>query len=329
MIRWGFIGCGNVTEKKSGPAFRKVEGSDVSAVMCRNEMSAKDYALRHNIGKWYSDANALIDDPDVDAVYIATPPGSHAGYAVAALKAGKPVYIEKPMAASYEECRMVWDVAEKTAVPCFVAYYRRTLPYFLRVRQLVQSGEVGDIREVKIEFVNPPYPSDLNRETLPWRVKKEISGAGYFYDLASHQFDFLDFVFGPIVEATGTARNVAGLYDVEDRVDAEWAFESGIKGTGHWEFAAPVNERYDEIEIIGTKGSLRFSTFLFSPIELESFSSVKLFTERNPENIQFYLIESIVNYLNGKGEYPVSDFRSAARANRVMDLILKEKHVGS
>ena len=322
MIHWGFIGCGNVTEKKSGPAFRKVEESDIVAVMRRDAALAQDYATRHKIARWYSDAYALINDPSVDAVYIATPPGSHDEYAVASMKAGKPVYVEKPMAASSEACMAMARVAEETGVPCFVAYYRRTLPYFLRVRQLLGSGEIGVASEVRIEFVIPPYPSDLNRETLSWRVKRELSGAGYFYDLASHQLDYLDFIFGEITEAHGTTANRAGLYDVEDTVDGRWLHSSGVKGRGHWEFAAPVKERTDTIEILGSKGSIRFSTFHFTPIVLNGVSGEKIFVEENPDNIQFYLIQSIVNYLNGKGPYPVSDFRSALRANRAMDMIL-------
>jgi predicted dehydrogenase len=113
MIHWGFIGCGAVTEKKSGPAFSKVKGSDVVAVMRRDGQKAEDYARRHGIGKWYDNADDLINDSAVNAVYIATPPGSHVEYAVAAMKAGKPVYVEKPMAASYEECLQINRVSKR------------------------------------------------------------------------------------------------------------------------------------------------------------------------------------------------------------------------
>ena len=322
MIHWGFIGCGNVTEKKSGPAFRKAEGSDVVAVMRRDARLAEDYARRHHIGTWYSDAQALIDDAAVNAVYVATPPASHAKYAIAAMKAGKTVYIEKPMAASYAACAAISETARKTGMPCFVAYYRRMLPYFLRVKKLIDDGEIGEAHEVKIRFVIPPHAADLNREDLPWRVKEEIAGAGYFYDLASHQLDYLDFLFGEIAEARATAKNVARLYDVEDTVDGEWTHKSGVKGQGHWEFAAGVSQRTDEIEITGSTGSIRFSTFQFTPIVLINASGKKTFIEENPENIQFYLIQSIVNYLNGKGGYPVSDCHSAMRTNWVMDRML-------
>ncbi|WP_298646866.1 Gfo/Idh/MocA family oxidoreductase [uncultured Proteiniphilum sp.] len=322
MVHWGFIGCGAVTEKKSGPAFSKVTGSDVVAVMRRDGEKAKDYARRHGIGKWYDNADDLIHDPQVNAVYVATPPGSHVEYAVAAMKAGKPVYVEKPMAASYEECLQINRLSEETGVPCFVAYYRRTLPYFLRVKQLIDEGLLGDISTVQIRFAIPPYEEDYNGKNLPWRVKKEIAGAGYFYDLASHQLDLLDYLFGEITDVCGFTHNVAGLYDVEDSVTAAFRFKSGVAGSGSWSFVAPVNTRTDLIDISGTKGRLTCATFDFSPILLETAAGVQEFHEKNPENIQYYLVESIVNYLNGHGNIPVSTGISAARTNWVMDKIL-------
>mgnify|MGYP000938784063 CR=1 FL=1 len=336
MIRWGFIGCGSVTEKKSGPAFNKVDGSEIVAVMRRDKEKARDYASRHNIKKWYDNANDLINDNDVNAVYIATPPGSHYEYAIAAIKAGKPVYIEKPMAASYEECVEINKVSEETGVPCFVAYYRRTLPYFLKVKQLIDDGKLGDISTVQISFAIPPYATDYNRNNLPWRVNKEIAGAGYFYDLASHQLDLLDFIFGEIEDVYGFTHNTAGLYDVEDTVSTTFRFKNGVVGSGSWTFVAPKDTRLDQITIVGTKGKLTFSTFNFSPIELETSNDKQEFLLENPENIQFYLIQSIVNYLNEKGEtpvsieetsvskekLPVSTGATAIRTNYIMDKIL-------
>ena len=322
MIHWGFIGCGNVTEKKSGPAFSKVEGSDVVAVMRRDINKAKDYARRHGVGKWYDNAADLINDPQVNAVYVATPPGSHAEHAIAAMRAGKPVYVEKPMAASYEECCRMNQVSAETGIPCFVAYYRRTLPYFLRVKQLIDDGLLGEISTVQIRFAIPPYATDYDRENLSWRVKKEIAGAGYFYDLASHQFDLLDFLFGEIAQTEGFSDNRAGLYDVEDTVAAAFRFHSGIVGSGSWSFVAPQDTRTDRIDVVGTKGKLSFSTFDFSTILLESASGIQEFSEANPENIQYYLIQQIVNYLNGRGELPVSTGATAQRTNCIMDEIL-------
>ncbi|RNC64559.1 Gfo/Idh/MocA family protein [Proteiniphilum sp. X52] len=323
MLHWGFIGCGAVTEKKSGPAFSKVKESDVVAVMRRDGQKAEDYARRHGIGKWYDNADDLINDPAVNAIYVATPPGSHAEYAVAAMKAGKPVYVEKPMAASYEECLQINRVSRETGVPCFVAYYRRTLPYFLRVKQLMDDGLLGNISTVQIRFAIPPYKEDYHRESLPWRVKKDIAGAGYFYDLASHQFDLLDYLFGEITGVYGFTNNVGGLYEAEDSLTAAFCFKSGVTGSGSWSFVAPGNSRTDLIDIIGTKGKLSFATFDFAPILMDTAAGIQEFREENPENIQYYLVESIVNYLNGCGPEPVSTGISAARANWVMDKILE------
>jgi predicted dehydrogenase len=204
-----------------------------------------------------------------------------------------------------------------------VAYYRRTLPYFNRVKQLIDEGVLGDLSTVQIRFAIPPYQTDFDRTNLPWRVKREIAGAGYFYDLASHQLDLLDYLLGEITGVQGFTANVGGLYDVEDTVTAAFRFQSGVLGSGSWSFVAPADTRTDMIDFVGTKGKLTCSTFMFSPILLESADGVQEYREENPENIQFYLIESIVNYLNGKGSMPLSTGISAARANSVMDRILK------
>lgn len=323
MVHWGFIGCGAVTEKKSGPAFSKANGSDIVAVMRRDVAKAKDFATRHNIGKWYNNAYKLINDPEVTAIYVATPPESHAEFAIASMKAGKPVYIEKPMAVSYKDCLKINRVSENTGVPCFVAYYRRTLPYFLRVKQLIDDGAIGDVTTVQIRFAIPPYVVDLKRDNLPWRVNKKLAGAGYFYDLASHQLDLLDFIFGPIEKVKGYSTNIAGLYDVEDTVTGVFKFQYGVLGSGSWSFVASKKTHVDVIDFIGTKGKLSCSTYKKStPITLETSEGVQKFREERPENIQFNLIQSIVDYLNGIGEMPVSTGISAARTNWVMDKIL-------
>ncbi len=166
-VKWGFIGCGEVTEKKSGPAFALIEGSEVVAVMSRDKEKSQSYAKRHNIPRWYSDPQQLIGDEDVNAIYIATPPSSHATFAIMAMKAGKPVYIEKPMAASYEDCARINRISQETGIPCFVAYYRRYLPYFQKVRQMVEDGEIGNVINIQIRFAQPPRDLDYNSTNLP------------------------------------------------------------------------------------------------------------------------------------------------------------------
>ena len=233
ILKWGFIGCGEVTEKKSGPAFSEIEGSMVVAVMSRSAEKARSYAERHNIKKWYTDAQELIDDPDVNALYIATPPASHATFAIMAMKAGKPVYVEKPLAASYDDCARINRVSEQTGVPCFVAYYRRYLPYFIKVKEIIESGTIGKVINVQIRFAVPPRDLDYqNSEKLPWRLRPDISGGGYFYDLAPHQLDMLQYIFGVITEADGICANRGGLYEAEVTVCACFRFVNGLPGSG-------------------------------------------------------------------------------------------------
>jgi len=322
MINWGIIGCGNVTEVKSGPAFSKVPGSSLAAVMRRNRILAEDYARRHNVPRFYDNADELINDQEVNAVYIATPPGSHAEYAIKTIMAGKPVYIEKPMAVSYTECLQINETAEKYNVPVFVAYYRRALPGFLKVKELIESGAVGNVRYVSLQLFKSP--SDDEREgKKSWRIDPKISGGGHFFDLASHELDYLDFLFGPVQTVRSSALNQGNLYEAEDLVTAELLLPNNIAVSGAWCFSLSGEANRDIIEICGEKGFIKFSCFTFEPIVLTTAYGVREFFNERPENVQYYLIKDIVQALQGKGSSP-STGMSAARTSRVMDEIVRE-----
>jgi predicted dehydrogenase len=321
-VRWGIIGCGEVTEKKSGPGFQKADGSRLTAVMRRDGEKAADYAARHGVPRWYDDADALIADPQVDAVYIATPPASHPEYTLKAARAGKPVYVEKPMAVHTDAAEEMARVCREAGVPLFVAFYRRALPRFLKIKELVDQGKIGAIRSVRVMLNRPPQRGDQDEEP-PWRVRPEIAGGGYFLDLAPHTLDFLDFVLGPLTEVRGRAVNLAGLYPAEDTVSALFSIGSesgGALGVGSWCFAAGAYR--DETELIGSEGVLRFSSFDEEPIELERNGVVERFAYFNPEHVQQPLIQSVVDHLLGRGTCP-STAESALRTVRVTDAILQ------
>ena len=315
------IGCGDVTEVKSGPPLQLTPHSDLVAVMRRNATLAEDYANRHHVPSWYSDAEKLILDPEVNAIYIATPPDSHAEYALKAMRAGKPVYVEKPMARTYAECQEMNKVSEKTGVPLYVAYYRRALPGFLKVKELVDTGAVGKVRLVSIRFYRP-LEDDFKGNDSPWRFRPEISGGGLLFDLASHTLDFLDYVFGAISNIKANAFNQAGRYAVEDLVLANWQHENGVAGSGTWCFTTAKNHHLDEVEIIGDQGKIVFSTFEFNPIVLETVLGHQKFPFEKPQHVQSYLMEGIVASLRGFGESPSTGI-SAARTNRVLDEMVK------
>ena len=322
QINWGFIGCGEVTEKKSGPAFNEVEGSQVVAVMSRSENKARSYAERHHIRKWYTDAQELIDDPDVNAIYIATPPSSHATFAIMAMRAGKPVYIEKPLAASYNDCIRINRISEQTGVPCFVAYYRRYLPYFQKVKEIIENGTIGKVINVQIRFSVPPRDLDYkNEKELPWRLQPDIAGGGYFYDLAPHQIDLLQNIFGVITRAHGYPANRAHLYKAEDTVSACFFFENGVTGSGSWCFVGHESAKEDCIEVIGDKGSLSFSVFTYEPIVLITSEGKQSITVPNPSYVQLPIIKHVIEHLQGIGHCECTSI-SATPVNWVLDRIL-------
>jgi predicted dehydrogenase len=320
-VRWGFIGCGDVTEIKSGPAFGKIPHSKVVAVTSRNVKKAKDYAQRHGIARFYATAGELLKDPEVNAVYVATPPAFHADYAITAARAGKHVYVEKPMAMSHGQCQRMIAEAQKSKVYLFVAYYRRALPYFLKIKEILDAQGIGEVQSVLLKLTRSVPEEIISGKHLPWRYNHQISGGGLLVDLGSHQLDLLDFLLGPIDQVMGLAYNRIKHYKVEDVVGATFRFSGGVVGSGMWNFAIPPELSHDEMEIIGSKGRLRFAAFDFTPIYLDTVKGHEVFHFDRPLHIQEDLIGTVVAHLRGQGACP-STGESAARTNRVIDQIL-------
>jgi predicted dehydrogenase len=308
-VRWGIIGCGDVTEVKSGPAFQKIANSELVAVMRRDAAKAQDYAQRHGVKKWYASAQELIQDPEVDA-----------DYTLQVAAAGKPVYVEKPMALNHRQCQQMVASCEAHNVPLFVAYYRRCLPAFVKVKKLVEAGAIGEIRFVNLRLYHAPQ-KDLNPDQLPWRVQPEIAGGGLFFDLAPHQLDYLDFLLGPIAEATGQTANQAGLYPAEDLVTAQFRFQNDVLGTGIWCFTVAPEQTTDVIEIIGSQGRITFPCFGQQPVRLENAAGPQEFHLPPPAHVQQPFIQTIVDELSGQGTCP-STGTSAARTAWVIDQIV-------
>ena len=319
-IKWGIIGAGDVTEKKSGPALYKIDHSKLVAVMRRDAEKVKDYAKRHNVARYYTDADQLINDQEVNIVYVATPPESHKEYTIKALNAGKPVYVEKPMAMNYSECLEMVAASQITNQKLFVAYYRRALPYFLKVKELLDSNVIGDILSVDVRFFRSASDSDKDKNRQSWRLKREVAGEGYFFDLAPHTLDILDFLLGEIEDAKGYSQNLGHYYDVADTISAILQFKSGVVGSGLWNFTAPSLAQEDSITIVGTGGKILFNTFAFKPIYLLTQKGEEYFVTEHPEHIQQPLIQTIVDELRGVGICPSTGV-TGMRTSRIMDLI--------
>jgi len=314
------IGTGDVTEKKSAPSFSKIEGSKLVAVANRTPEKAEDYARRFGIGRWHRDPMDVVKDEEVDIVYVATPPESHAAYALAAIALGKPVYLEKPMARTYAECREINESAARARVQVYVAYYRRSLDYFVKVKELVDSGILGKVLQVDLLQHFPPRDGDDDPDRLPWRLVPAISGGGYFHDMGCHALDVLFYMFGDPVSTRGFATNRGGLYEAHDTVVGAIELEGGIPLAGSWSFVVPGRHATDRITVTGERGRLSFSVFSFEPIRLETDRKSETFSTQQPEHIQLPFIRSIVEELNGRGTCP-STGTTASVTSLVMDTI--------
>jgi predicted dehydrogenase len=313
-IRWGIIGCGDVTEVKSGPGFQKAEGSALVAVMRRNGERAADYARRHNVPRWYDNADALIADATVDAVYIATPPDTHTEYALKVAAAGKPAYVEKPMARNTAECDRMFEAFQRSRLPLYVAYYRRRMPRFLTARDLISDGSLGRVTSVRYQCSAPRHKDDGG-----WRVQAEKSGGGHFIDIGSHAIDLLDFFCGPLSEVAGVAGRHGENSLVEDAVAMSFFAGGAISGVASWNFASA--EREDAFTITGTEGRLSFSLMGDEPLRLENSGGVQMLTRPNPAHVQQPFIQSVVDDLLGRGVCP-STGETGRRASQVMDAVL-------
>lgn len=318
-IRWGIIGCGRVTEVKSGPAYQQTPGFELSAVSCRNEESLKDFASRHRIKKFNTDPFALIQDPELDAIYIATPPDSHLQYALAVAEAGKIACIEKPMATNYQEAQAILNAFESKGLPLFVAYYRRSLPRFLEVKKWLDEQAIGALRHISWSVSKPPHAMDLQR-SYNWRTDPKVSPGGYFDDLASHGFDLFSYYFGPVAKASGSAVNQLGLYESYDSISAAWVHENGLTGSGFWNFGS--HHHQDEVVILGSEGSIAFSIFKEAPLRIiQGEDSREIFIE-NPKHVQLPHVLNMARHLKEADYQHPATGKEALHANWIMDQIL-------
>lgn len=312
VMRWGIIGVGDVTEVKSGPAFQQVPGSELVAVMRRSADLAQDYARRHNVPRWHSDADEILGADDIDAVYIATHPNSHADYTRRAALAGKAVLVEKPMAVNADECRSMTDACDAAGVPLWVAYYRRALPRFEHVRHLLAEGAIGEVRAVNSVRFQPPRPRS-------WQNVPGLSGGGWFFDAACHTLDWLDYLFGPLRDVCGGA--IGHGRPLEDTVAISYRCGDGIAAAGTWCF--DVATEYDRTTIVGTKGTVALSISAPDAMEIVRDGARQIVRVPDPPHVHEPLVRTIVGEWNGVDRCP-STGATATRTAVVMDTILSD-----
>lgn len=323
-VRFGIVGCGDVTEVKSGPAFQKLEGSELTAVMRRDGSKAEEYARRHGVPRWTDDARTLIEGDDVDAVYVATPPTSHERYVRMAAEVGKPVYVEKPMGTTLMECERMIGACRRAGVPLYVAYYRRALPRFERARDLLASGAIGEPRSVRLTVAGPYGPAADDGAREGWRFDPEIGGGGLVMDLGSHAFDLLDHWFGPIVDVDAHAETLVPGSRVEDRATVRFRFEGSLAGSALFDFSGSSD--LDELLVLGSHGRLSVPLFADGPLVWTGEDGrLQQADIPHPDHVQQPLIGQVVDDLRGVGGPCVSTGASAARTQGVLDAVLLEQ----
>ena len=310
-IKWGIIGCGDVTEIKSGPAFNKVSNSTLVAVMRRDAVKAADYAKRHNVPRWYSDAAELLNDKEVNAIYIATPPDLHELYALATIAAGKNLYIEKPIAINYTSAKNIVNAAASKNIKISIAHYRREQPFFKKIKALIDEKTIGKIVLVKLDLYKPPLTKkELTLDHYAWRVDPKRSGGGLFHDLAPHQIDLLYHWFGEPQTVKGISINQSGNYVADDLVTGSILFNNSVVFSGTWCFNATSNT--DHCEIVGTEGAIHFSFFGGNNISVVTKGIKNIYSFENLQHVQQPLIAQIVNYFLGTAPNPCSGAEGAA-----------------
>lgn len=319
VVRWGIIGCGDVTEVKSGPAFNRASRSQLVAVMRRDGAKAADYARRHGVPRWYDNVDALLEDPEVDAVYIATPPEAHLSCALRVAAARKPVYMEKPMARNTVECDAMNRAFAADGLPLFVAYYRRRLPRFLFVQDLLARGAIGRITQVTYL-----QAAAFHRRDSGWRTDIRAAGGGHLLDLGSHTVDLIDHLIGPLENVAGVAANRGSSYAAEDVATMTFT-AGGVPGAAAWSFAAAIPR--ETLRIAGTDGQIEFAVFEPAPVVLETAAGVQSFEVAHPAHVQEPLIQSVVDDLLGSDFCPSTGV-TARRASRVLDQVLSGYYGG-
>lgn len=306
QINWGIIGCGDVCEVKSGPAFNKITGSKLVAVMRRDEAKAKDYAQRHAVPRYYTAAADLINDAEVNAVYIATPPASHELYTEMALQAGKPVYVEKPVSMNAASVERMITMEKRYHGKVTVAHYRRALPLFNKIKQLIKDDAIGKVKLVLSKTLQPVSSKMITQTADNWRINPQISGGGLFHDLSPHQLDILYWIFGEPISSNVLAANQGKHYNAPDVTFVQIHFNGDIYYDGIWNFNVADTAAEETCEIIGDKGRIMFSFFQSNTIELVTENKKEIFETTTPVNIQHPHIENTVKFFLGKGPNPCS-----------------------
>ena len=308
-IGWGMIGCGDVTEVKNGPGLYLAENSKLVGVTNRTISKAEDWVKRHGHGKVFESVESLLACDDIEIVYIATTPDKHKEYAQMCAKAGKHCLIEKPLALTYEEGVEIEEAFKKANKKAFVAFYRRSLNRFKKIKSLLEEGAIGKLCGVQITRAVKP-----ETDYSGWRLNPDISGGGIFTETDIHIIDFLELCLGNI-KSYSSEKGASG----NAQISVSMQFENGVVGSGIWLYQCHVTK--DEVQFIGEKGIMSFSFFDNSqPIKVFTNQGEEQFLIEDSKYVGLNMEQEIVNELNGTGKFS-GTVSSSLNALKVMEAI--------
>ena len=323
IIRWGFLGCGKVVRTKSGDAFRNVPNSTIEVIRRRNLDAAKESAEYFGAPHWCDRIEELLAS-DIDAVYIATPPGLHYEQAMACLKAGKAVYLEKPFARNYTEAKELTEAFEEAGVPLYIGHYRRALPRFLKIREMLKSNIIGDVTDIDF-YLNRIFSK--KEADNSWLYNPVLSGGGKYYDIAPHTVDIIQFLFGDITNVQGNVKNIGVGCPLENIVEMSFVTENGVNGNAR--FCCVAEEKSDRMHVTGTKGTMEFSVHGKTDVIVkdENGTIIEQFDLPDPKAVEESMVQSVVEDLLG-----ISKCESKAQdvlvTYKIIDEVLNEFYGG-
>jgi predicted dehydrogenase len=317
-LRWGLIGCGDISRQRIAPALKAIEQCELQAVARANHALAESFALEFGAKRWYKNWQDLITDKEIDAVYVATPVYLHAEQYIAAARAGKHVLCEKPMALNAKDCDAMIETCKQHGVILGIAYYRRFYPVIARVKDIVLSGEIGEpvIADVHAfeRFDRKPG------EPRYWLLKKELSGGGPMMDFGCHRIEALQNLFGGVEEIQSQLFNVHFKREVEDTAYVSLLFENRTHAVIRASHAA--YEARDTLDIFGTKGAIHVPVLNNGTLVVSTEKGER--TEHHPahRNVHQPLIEDFTNAVLEKRN-PAVDGLVGKEVHLIIDKIYK------
>lgn len=297
-IRWAVIGAGDVVERRVAKALQTAQGSLLQAVARRDEAKLKAFADTYGVPKAYKDVAQVWNDPDIDAVYVATPVMLHVEHAIEAARHGKHVLCEKPMALNAEQGDSMIAVCRENGVKLGIAYYRRYYPKIQKMKQLIEAGAIGKPVYARTQFSGKTNHAGTARA---WLLKPEVSGGGPLMDVGTHVIDLLCFCLGSPQQVSAMTGNVLQELDVEDTASVLIRFASGCQASVHASFSTSVG---NQLELFGTEGKLTMKTVEDSElIWTNGAGEVQRFDLPKHENMNVPMIEHFIEHIRGEGSF--------------------------